>query len=106
MPKGIMYVESQPSSPERQAEFDKWYDEVHLNEVCAIDGVVSARRFAPIDGEGRLVTVYELDCDDLGSVMEQLGKRAASGELHMPDVIQMDPPPTVRILQLTSSFKH
>ncbi|MBO0730515.1 MAG: hypothetical protein J2P57_14750 [Acidimicrobiaceae bacterium] len=105
MPKGIMYVETRPSSPERQAEFDKWYDEVHLKEVCGIDGVLSARRYTPIDGEGPFVAVYELEADDLGSVIEQLGKKSMSGEIHMSDALQLDPPPVVRILELTSGFK-
>lgn len=100
-----MYVETRPSSPERQAEFDKWYNEVHLKEVCDIDGVLSARRYAPVDGEGPFVAVYELDADDLGSVIEQLGKRSVSGEIHMSDALQLDPPPVVRLLEETSTFK-
>ena len=99
-----MYVESRPSTPERQAEYNNWYDEVHLAEVCAIDGVVSARRFVPVDGEGPFVAIYELEADDLGSVMEQLGKKAASGELHMTDAMQLDPMPKISILEQTSEL--
>lgn len=105
MPKGILYVETRPSSPDRQAEYDKWYDEVHLRDVVGIDGVVSARRFAPVDGEGPFVAIYELDCDDLQSVISELGARAGRGEIQMSDVLQMDPPPTVRVLELTSTYE-
>jgi hypothetical protein len=43
MAKGIILVESFPSSPDRDEEYNTWYDEVHLGELVALDGFVSAR---------------------------------------------------------------
>jgi len=65
MPKGIIYVETMPASPDREAEYHKWYNETHLEQILAVDGIVSARRFAPTDGNGPFIAIYELDCDDL-----------------------------------------
>ena len=31
--------------PGREAEFNKWYDEVHLPEVLQVKGFVAARRY-------------------------------------------------------------
>jgi hypothetical protein len=28
-------------------------------------GIVAGRRFAPVDGVGPFIAIYELDCDDL-----------------------------------------
>ena len=52
MPKGIMYVETMPASSDREAEYHKWYNDTHLAQILSVEGIVSARRFAPNDGDG------------------------------------------------------
>ncbi|EUA30510.1 hypothetical protein I553_4767 [Mycobacterium xenopi 4042] len=52
VPKGILYVESRPSSPDRDAEYNSWYDEIHLPQLMALDGFVSARRLRPVADDG------------------------------------------------------
>lgn len=42
---GRLLVYTNPSSPEREDEFNRWYDEVHIPEICAIDPFVAAQRF-------------------------------------------------------------
>ena len=37
MPKALLLVFSAPSSPDRLDDYNKWYDEVHLAEVVAMD---------------------------------------------------------------------
>ena len=64
MAKGILLVESRPSAPERDAEFNEWYESVHMPEVLALDGFVSARRFRPVRPGEPYVAVYEIDADD------------------------------------------
>ena len=65
MPKGIIYVETMPASPDREAEYHEWYNDTHLEQILSVEGIVSARRFAPTDGNGPFIAIYELDCDDL-----------------------------------------
>jgi hypothetical protein len=105
MAKGILYVETYPSSPERAEEYHKWYNEVHLPEICSIEGFVSASRYAPVDGEGPFVAIYELEGDDLQAVQARLGEAAGSGKMTMSDVLALDPPPVMRLLELTSSHE-
>lgn len=31
----------------REDEFNDWYDNVHLREVCAVPGIAAAQRFSP-----------------------------------------------------------
>ena len=81
MPKGIIYLETRPVSPDREAEYHKWYNDTHLAEICSVDGIISARRFAPTDGEGPFIAIYELDCDDLDAVVARLGELGASGKM-------------------------
>jgi hypothetical protein len=56
MAKGILYVETRPISPDQEAEYHRWY-ETHLADVVAVDGIVAARRFAPIGDDGPFVAI-------------------------------------------------
>ncbi len=103
MARGIIYVESRPSSPDRDQEYNTWYDEVHLGELVALDGIVSARRLRPVDGDGPYVALYEIEADDLQSVLQNM--RANAGKLHMSDALQLDPAPAMRLLEVTTDYK-
>ncbi len=70
----------------RQAEFDAWYDEVHLRDVCAVPGVTSGRRFvvhpaSPNQPPVPNLAIYELEVDDPVSVLAELGQRLRSGAM-------------------------
>src|ERR1700753_1724503 len=97
MPKGIVYVETYPSAPDREQDYNTWYDEVHLSELVALDGIVSARRLRPVDGQGPYVALYEVEGDDLQAVVANM--QANAGKLHMSDALQLNPPPEMRLLQ-------
>ena len=107
MPKGILYVESRPSSPERLADYHRWYDEQHLREVAGLDGFVAARRYTPLDGgaDGSFVAIYEIESDDLQATFASLADAATRGDVFMSDAIQMDPPPTFRLMELRTSYE-
>jgi hypothetical protein len=102
MAKGIIYVETRPSSPDRDQEYNTWYDKVHLGELVALDGIVSARRLRPVDGDGPYVALYEVEADDLQSVLQNL--HANAGKLHISDALQLDPPPAMRLLEVTTEY--
>jgi hypothetical protein len=99
MAKGLILVESRPSSPDREQEYNTWYDEIHLPELVALDGFVSARRLRPVDGDGPYVALYEIEGDNLQAVLD--GMIANAGKLHMSDALQLDPAPIPRLLQTT-----
>lgn len=42
-----MLVFSRPSSPELEDEYNRWYDEVHLADVCSVPSITGAQRFKP-----------------------------------------------------------
>lgn len=102
MAKGIIHVESRPSSPDREQEYNTWYDEVHLPELVALDGFVSARRLRPVDGNGPYVALYEIEGDDLQAILDNM--LANAGQLHLSDALQLDPPPVMRLLELTAEY--
>lgn len=87
-----LYVVRTNAVPGREAEFDRWYDEIHLAEVLAIPGFLSAQRFRlaaaqvqPTQTHGYLA-LYEIDGDDVDATLDRV--RAAT-HLRMSDA--MDP---------------
>ena len=38
MPKGIIYVETMPVSPDREADYHKWYNDTHLAQILRSKG--------------------------------------------------------------------
>jgi len=104
MAKGIMYVESWPSSPDREQEYNTWYDEVHIPQLLTLDGIVGARRLRPVNGEGPYVAIYELEADDLQAVLDNMVANA--GQLNMSDALQLDPAPIPRVLETTTEHNR
>ncbi|OBF80775.1 hypothetical protein A5791_07445 [Mycobacterium sp. 852002-51163_SCH5372311] len=104
MAKGIIHVETRPSSPDRDQEYNTWYNEVHLPELVALDGFVSARRLRPVDGDGPYLALYEIEGDDLQAILDNM--RANARRLHMSDALQLDPPPVMRLLEVTTEYRR
>jgi hypothetical protein len=106
MPKAIMYVPSGPASPDRDAEYNDWYSNTHIPEVCQVPGVVAAKRYkinnpAQVNASTtEYIAVYELEADDLDGVMAEIATRAGDGRIKMSDVLSMDPPPVPVIYEL------
>ena len=70
MPKGVLVVEAAPSSPDRDAEFNDFYNNTHIAEILRVPEFKSARRFRRIDkGEYPYVAIYEVEGDDLNEVL-------------------------------------
>jgi hypothetical protein len=94
MSDGILVVESQPASAEDTPAFHKWYNEIHLPEMLALDGFTSARRFAADDGE-TFVTVYEIS-GDIEAAKASLAAAQQSRTMSMPEGFTLAGRPTVR----------
>jgi hypothetical protein len=104
MPRGILYVETRPASPQDAAAYHKWYNETHVQEMLAIDGFVSARRFEPLEGDGPFIAIYEIDADDFDAVRERLAEATSSGRNSTPVGVSFDPPPAVHYWREIGSF--
>jgi hypothetical protein len=105
MAKGIIYLETRPVSPDREEEYHKWYNDTHLAEICSVDGIVSARRFAPTDGEGPFIAIYELECDDLDAVVGRLGELGRSGNMSSLELLNMETPPIPKVYREIGSYQ-
>ncbi len=91
MPAYKLVVMSNPL-PGREAEFAQWYQEVHLPEMVALEGFVSARRYrhertlGDRDAWSHLA-IYEIETDDIDRVMNGLMTVAEGGQLAMSEAI-------------------
>jgi hypothetical protein len=105
MPRGIMYVETMPASPDRVEEYHTWYNDTHLAQITSVEGIVSARRFAPADGNGPFIAIYELDSDDLDAVLRRLGELGASGKMTGMENLAMEPKPIPKVYREIGSYE-
>jgi len=103
MARGILLVETFPASPEDAAAYHEWYEGIHLKEMTALDGVVSARRFAALGGDGPFIAIYELDTDDIAAVQSRIREAAEAGRMSAPVGVATDPPARVVLCRETAS---
>jgi hypothetical protein len=99
--RGVYVVRARPVSPDRDGEFNEWYDGTHVPELLAVPGFVSARRFRRVgdDGTPEYLAVYEIDADDVAAPVEEWRRLSAAGATTRTDALQLDPPPTVGLYE-------
>lgn len=102
MPKAIMVVQSEPADPSREAEYERWYRDTHIPQICATPGFVGARRYKRRDGgDGpHYLAIYEIEADDIDEARRALSARTAAGEVDKSDLLCTDPPPVVALYEL------
>jgi hypothetical protein len=94
MPRYVMVVPSS-AQPGRDDDYNAWYDGEHIHDICSLPGVLSGRRFVASDASpnpvpGRYLAIYEIETDDIGSVVAEMGRRAMAGEMSVTDALDRD----------------
>jgi hypothetical protein len=83
MPRYLMLAINGPTGGEGDAAtLDRWYEETHLPDFKAVEGVKTARRYKILRGHvpglshdlWPNVTAYEIETDDMAAVSAQLAK--------------------------------
>ena len=81
MPRYLMLALNGPTGGEGDEEaFNQWYDEVHLPDFKAIEGIEVARRYKVIRGNlpgleaWPYIAAYEIVTDDLAAVSARLAR--------------------------------
>ncbi len=80
----------------KEAEFNEWYNKVHVPDVLRVPGFIAAQRFK-LDGPQlndaprphRYLALYEIDTDDIQASMDELRKRVGTSEMLISDAIDM-----------------
>lgn len=86
--------------PGKDAEYGRWYEEVHVPDVrAAIPSVTAVHRYRQVDLQDpgaapRYLAVYELGDADVATAAGQLGAAAQAGRLRQTDTMDVtgDPP--------------
>jgi hypothetical protein len=99
MAKAVMVVWSNPASPDREAEFNDWYDTVHARDVLDnVEGITSCTRYKVADAQfgemelpGSYVAYYDVDTDDLAQIPVRFLEAFTAGKLPMSDVLVPGP---------------
>lgn len=92
------------SAPGREAEFNKWYTEIHVPEIVATDSFVGGRRFEikAHNGEApthRFLAVYDVAPGiDPGAALSDMVARGGDGRFTMTDA--MGPNPAIQIVEV------
>ena len=60
MPKGLLLMMTD-IDPANEADFNRWYEEEHLDERMAIPGFINARRFTALEGGPKYLALYDLE---------------------------------------------
>lgn len=68
--------------PGREEEYDRWYRAVHMNDVLALPGIVSAQRFRklgrPSQAPAEFVATYTVETADPPALLQSLFAAAAT----------------------------
>jgi hypothetical protein len=111
MARGILLVQSAPSSPTEAAEYHHWYNDVHIPQLLTIAGFVAARRYRKVDTpmppgvESSYpwydnVAIYDVESDDIVDAMRNLNRMVELEAIVMSPALQMDPMPPTQLFEL------
>jgi hypothetical protein len=90
MGKAVLLVLTNPVVGQEQ-EYNDWYDNIHLREVCALPGFTGARRYRLADGEypQKYMALYDIAADDPKKALASLSEAAGSGTFNMSPALDM-----------------
>lgn len=81
MPRYLLIALNGPTGNEGdEAEYNKWYDDVHAADLMKVDGAVSVRRFK-IETQNRIdqsyVNITEVEGESAEAIMKELAAKAS-----------------------------
>jgi hypothetical protein len=96
--KFIQIVFSNPAEG-KDDEFNEWYDNVHIPDLLAIPGMLSAQRYDLRDAEiyrmegatqpeHRYLLIYEME-GDVDAILQEIQENVAAGKINMADCLDM-----------------
>jgi hypothetical protein len=91
MPLYKMLILSRPAAG-REAQYNDWYQNVHLEQMLALKGFKAAQRFKLERSLGEreaqpYAAIYEIETDDLDGVLQGLYREAGSQRLMIDEAL-------------------
>lgn len=95
MAKYTLVVLSNPTAG-KEAEYNEWYNKVHVPDVLRVPGFIAAQRFKLAGPQlndaprpHRYLALYEIETDDVQASMDELRKRVGTADMVISDAIDM-----------------
>lgn len=86
-------IESQPV-PDREAEYNDWYDNSHLADILKLPGARLAQRFtvvgSEVEGGTRYFNFVDYETDDLPGLMAEIQARAGTDAMPSSDAMDRE----------------
>jgi hypothetical protein len=87
--KAVLVVYTNPITPDREDDFNKWYDAVHLPEVLQIDGFTGATRYRVAEAQAkgapepahRFMAIYEVDTAEPQALLDTMLRDASKMDM-------------------------
>ena len=103
MARYLYFAFSDCKDPEREKEFNNWYDNMHIPDMLEVPGMIKASRWVnanPLEGQRRkYLALYEFETDDLQEFDSKVHERGRwtmeTGRLS--DLPEFEPPEFPRI---------
>lgn len=71
----VLMVESNCADASKEADFNEWYNSVHVQDVLKTGIVRKATRYElttpPAEGRGKYLAFYEIETNDISTTMEE-----------------------------------
>jgi hypothetical protein len=90
--KYVFVVYTQPVEG-HEAQYNDWYDSVHLADVERLEGVVSARRYRlaemdpPQAGHAPYLALYEIETEDVSEIPGAIRRAIREGSMPISDAL-------------------
>ncbi|MET0179738.1 MAG: hypothetical protein ABW194_04570 [Novosphingobium sp.] len=78
--------------PGREADYESWYDDIHIPDMLQVPGCVAAQRFRVVkDVLGKTsypyCTIYEFEADSADAAMGAMFGAMQAGKVRMSDTV-------------------
>lgn len=92
-----LVVISRPFDHSDEVEYNRWYDDEHLSDVLKVKGIVAAQRYQGVARQPEIgnrmnpyLAIYEIETDDLESVVRELELRAGTEVMPISDTLDVN----------------
>jgi hypothetical protein len=79
----------------KEAEYNEWYNKIHIPDVLNVQGMVAAQRFKLADTQmgaapaHRYLAIYEIETDNLQETFDDLKSRSGTDDMVLTDAIDL-----------------
>ena len=74
----------------RDEDYNQWYQNQHMPDVLSVPGFISCERLVCLgEGAHRYLAIYEIETDDIESVLAEFAKRPGTELMPVSDSLDM-----------------